>query len=462
MTESALTTGRLPSLRVIWRLAWPVLLLSLVERLAGMYEGVLVSVSNPDDLAAMSLAAPYYSLLTTVGAGMAIGVNAVVGSMNGAGQWRIAGRSAAAAVWKLLLVSSLILSLVILLVMPLSFAGEEAAGLYPLGLRYLLPILIGSPFLFFFTALVSMMQGMGHTKAGMWMTILSAPLNLLLCALFYPAMGLLGLGLAMLIAKIIGCGLGWHIYQKRMAELNAEAGETDRREVSRRILRLCVPASLSKAVSPFASLVLNGMMLSVGAAVLSADGLGRRFEMLFYLSAVALSPVAISLVSRCREQDPGLLKPLTGRLVLSAVVPAGVLYLLAAVFAEPIWAALTPDPAIREAGVLYTRIFGASYPLIAADLIFASVLNGLGTSVPMLLSTILRMWIVTLPCAAFFRHIGWGPEGFWWALFLGNLAAAGYSGIALLYRLKNHTGGGDPNDERSHTVGGTACGAPGE
>jgi len=437
MTPELTIANRLPSLKSIWKLTWPVLLLSFVERLAGMYEGVLLSISNPQDLAVINLCSPYYALLTTVASGLAIGINAAAGSMVGTGEWQTDGRNAVKEIVKLLLICSVLLCLVIAALMPFSFPAPEASGLYPLGLSYMLPILIGSPALFLHTALVSLMQGLGHTKAGMWMTFVSAPLNLLLSALFYPAIGILGLGLSILVCKSAGCVLGLILYHRQNKDLPVQAGQNRKRTVSKKILRLCIPASLSKAVSPLASILLNGLMLSLGTTALSADGLGRRFELFFYIAAVALSPVTISLISRCKEQnDPLLLRHLSGRLVYYAVMPSVILYATAAIFAEQIWTYLTPDPALQAAGVLYLRIFGASYPLIAADMSFASILNGLGTSMPMLLCTILRMWIVTLPLAALSNHLGWGPQGIWWALFFGNVAAAAFSGISLLRRLK--------------------------
>lgn len=425
--------------RAIWKLTWPVLLLSIIERLAGMYEGVLVSVNNTSQLLVISLCAPYHSLIVTVGYGLSIGINAAIGALVGKGEFQSVGKAAVRMILIMLAVGGALMSFTIYLLLPVSFQSPEAAGLYTDAVGYLLPILLGSPVLLLYGAIVAGMRGMGHTKAGMWMTLFSVPLQLALSFLLYRRIGLMGLGLGMLLAKAAGCGLGAVFCYRQMRRLNVGRKTAPGKGLLKEILRLCIPASLSKAVNPLSQLILNGLLLTIGAAAVSAKGLGGRMEMFFYIAAVGISPVALTLMSQYKVQgDIVFLRRLSWRLVLLAVVPTVVLFLPAAIFAPRLWALLTPDAALQQAGVVYFRIFGASYPLIAADMTFASLLSGLGTSAPMLWSTILRSWGVKLPLAALAVACGWGAVGVWWAFFLGNLAAAAFTGISLYVRLYKH------------------------
>ena len=44
--------------REIWELLWPLLVLTAIQRLGSMFEGVLVSVNSTDELTIVSLCAP--------------------------------------------------------------------------------------------------------------------------------------------------------------------------------------------------------------------------------------------------------------------------------------------------------------------------------------------------------------------------------------------------------------------
>ncbi|MDL2257759.1 hypothetical protein LJC42_01185 [Eubacteriales bacterium OttesenSCG-928-K08] len=422
--------------RAIWKLIWPVLLLSVIERIAGMYEGVLVSVNSSSELLIVSLCSPYSSLIVTVGYGLSIGINATIGALVGKNEWPRTGRAATNMMLMLIFACGALMSCIIYLLLPVSFQSPEASGLYPAAVSYLLPTLLGSPVFLLYGAIVAGIRGMGHTKAGMWMTLVNVPLQLTLSYVLYNQIGLIGLGLGMLLAKAAGCGLGIVLYVRALKSFGVQKNTAREKGLLKEIMRLCIPASLSKAVNPVAQLVLNGLLLSLGAAAVSAKGLGGRMEMFFYISAVGISPVALTLISRLKaSSDPAFIRRLSGRLVLWAVLPTVALFLPAAVFAPRLWAILTPDVALQQAGVLYFRIFGASYPLIAADMAFASILSGMGTSTPMLWSTILRAWGVTLPGAALAIACNLGAAGVWGAFFLGNLAAALFTGIRLWRKL---------------------------
>ncbi|MDL2217596.1 hypothetical protein LJC27_02950 [Christensenellaceae bacterium OttesenSCG-928-M15] len=434
--NNVLATKGIPLNRIIWRLAWPIVLLSIIERLAGIYEGLLVSVNSTAELLIISLCSPYHSLIVTVGYGLSIGINAVVGTLLGKGEWQGTGRTATKLMLLLLLACGVLMSCMIYLLLPVSFQSPEAAGLYSGAIAYLLPTLLGSPVLLLYGAIIAGMRGMGHTRAGMWMTLISVPFQLALSYVLYHRMGLIGLGLGLLLARAAGCLLGIALYTRELWRLGVHRAASPKKGLLKDILRLCIPASLSKAVNPVAQLLMNGLLLTLGAVAVSAKGLGGRMEMFFYITAVGISPVALTLVSQYKAtRDLALLRRLSLRLVLWSVLPTAALFIPAAIFAPQLWALLTPDAALQAAGVIYFRIFGASYPLVAADMAFASILSGLGTSAPMLWSTILRAWGITLPGTALAIACGWGAAGVWWAFFLGNLAAALFSGIWLWRKL---------------------------
>ena len=58
---------------------WPVLLLTLAQKLGSAFEGILVSVNSSQELAVMGICGPYITIITTVSYGLGIAANAATG-----------------------------------------------------------------------------------------------------------------------------------------------------------------------------------------------------------------------------------------------------------------------------------------------------------------------------------------------------------------------------------------------
>ena len=73
--------------REIWGLLWPLLILTAIQRLGSMFEGVLVSVNSTDELTITSFCTPYINLISTISYGIGIGTNAFVSKLTAGNLW---------------------------------------------------------------------------------------------------------------------------------------------------------------------------------------------------------------------------------------------------------------------------------------------------------------------------------------------------------------------------------------
>lgn len=401
----------------IWHLLWPVLLLTLVQKLGTAFEGVLVSISNSKELTVISLCSPYISLITTVSYGLGIGMNAMTGRAVGEGFWASGRRQAERMFLLILLACSCLMSAVTAGALAVAFS--DAPELAAMGWRYMLPYLIGSPVLLLFSALIAVMRGLGNTDTGMWMTLLSVPLQLAVSWFCYLQFGLGALGYGTLLSRLVGCGFGYWCYRR---VIQCAGDEPLPPGFVRDFLKLAVPVSLSKAIMPTANAAINELLFSIGAVYVGASGLGHRLEAFFYLPAMAMGTVTITMVSRSgRDSD---LVPLCKRLCVWSILPTLVFTVAAGLFMEPIWGILTPDPATQEAGRLYWSCVLWAYPLIALEMTITGVLQALGLGMPALVITAIRLWGVQLPAAWLSVQFRWGPVGLWAGFVLSNLLSA--------------------------------------
>ena len=413
----------------IWHLLWPVLLLTLAQKLGTAFEGILVSVNNTAELTVIGLCSPYISLITTVSYGLGIGINAMTGRAAGGGYWVKCRKQAEKMFLLILLACSCVMSLVTAAALAVSFA--DAPELASMGWRYMMPYLFGSPVLLLFSALIAVMRGLGHTETGMWMTFLSMPLQLGISWICYENFGVGALGYGMLLSRAAGSAFGYRCYRKEITY----AGEEKLPDgFVHDFLKLAVPVSLSKAIMPTANAAINELLFSIGAVYVGASGLGGRLEAFFYMPAMAMGTVAITMVARHGKEE-GLFT-LCKRLCLWSIAPTLVVSFVAGLLADPAWALMTTDPATQEAGRLYWSCVLWAYPLIALEMTTTGVLQALGLGMPALVITAVRLWGVQFPAAWLSVRFGWGAGGVWWGFVLSNLLSVVISILWAGYQFK--------------------------
>ena len=122
-------------------------------------------------------------------------------------------------------------------------------------------------------------------------------------------------------------------------------------------------------------------------------------------------------------------RKMISHLCLWSLTPSLIMVVLAWIFAEPVWALLTPDAALRIAGVEYWRICLLAYPLISLEMTMTGILQAKGQGMPALVITVIRTWGIQLPITWAAIQFGWGAKGAWMAYLLGNLASVLIIGV---------------------------------
>lgn len=415
----------------IWQMLWPIVLLTLVQKLGSAFEGILVSVNHAEELTVISICSPYITLINTVSYGLGIAINSMTGQFVGKGLWEECHRRAIRFVMLLLLAAGCIMSVITVFLLIQAF--RPAPELRSTGFIYMLPYLLGSPVMLLFNALISGMRGFKDSKTGMYMTCMIIPLQLFLSWVLYTSFGLPVLGYGMILARTAGCVYGVRHYRRRYVPENT-ADKPLPEGFSRDFLRLAVPVSLSKMIGPMAHTLLNGMLLSIGAAYVGASGLGGRLEGFFYMPAMAMGSVTITLTAQ--QKKDGNMSVLIRRLCIWSVTPTLFMILLAGIFSGPAWNMLTADAALRAAGVKYWHICLPAYPLIALEMTTTGILQAYGCGLPALVVTLIRLWGVQLPAAWLSVRYEWGAAGVWMGFLLSNVVSLVISVVWAWKKLK--------------------------
>lgn len=418
--------------RTLWYLSYPTLLSLVLHNGFGVFEATLISYSSTENLTVLSLGSPIALIFTNFAMGLGIGVNSLTARLIGREAW---GRNSKAVCLAFALVTGMVMAgLGLLLISPVLHLLDTPEALCRATMSYLMPLLLGGPAYFLFAAAGGLLQGMGRigdsARAMVAAIAINAALDpvLLYGFSFLPKLGLPGIAISGVLARTCGFALqaGWYLRRPPLPQAALAGARSG--EIVRDILNVTIPTSISRSSQPLSLILLNSLMLTLGPAVVAARGLGARLDTIAHLPSLAITPAVVALVGQ--NWGAGYQQSARAGTHRAALLVGGIMLgvgLFVALWPSLVWNAVAPDPALQGPGYGYLRFLGATYFLVGMDMVYSAALQGLGLGYPVLVVTLVRVWVISLPFAYLFvGKWGWGAEGVWLALALGNV----WSGLA--------------------------------
>lgn len=413
-----LTTGQVQ--RVIVALALPLVGSSLLQFTYSLVDMFWVGALGSDAVASIGAASFYIMLgqaiqsLIVVGAG--IKVSQAVGRRDQALIQRYvrAGRR-----------MNLGLGLLFVTVLAafgqalIGFLNMDAPAVEQLAYSYLLvsaPMLIFSFFNLLFARLFS---AYGNTTTAMRINATGVTLNMILSPLFiYPlGLGVVGAGLATLVANVVMFGFFWHRARVLFDwEETVEPNHTDYRE----ILRLGFPMATQRVLFTVISIFLARMIGSYGTEAIAAQRIGLQIESIAYMMIGGLNGAIASYTG----QNLGARKVDRVHEGYRVTTRLGILYtgLITLVFLfvpDVLIGLFVDDPTTIEIGANYLRIIGISLIFASLEMIGNGYFSGLG--LPKIPATISIVFTVARIPLALALEPYLGIDAIWWSIALSSI-----------------------------------------
>lgn len=413
-----LTTGQVQ--RVIVALALPLVGSSLLQFTYSLVDMFWVGALGSDAVASIGAASFYIMLgqaiqsLIVVGAG--IKVSQAVGRRDQALIQRYvrAGRR-----------MNLGLGLLFVTVLAsfgqalIGFLNMDAPAVEQLAYIYLLvsaPMLIFSFFNLLFARLFS---AYGNTTTTMRINATGVTLNMILSPLFiYPlGLGVVGAGLATLVANVVMFGFFWHRARVLFDwEETVEPNRTDYRE----ILRLGFPMATQRVLFTVISIFLARMIGSYGTEAIAAQRIGLQVESIAYMMIGGLNGAIASYTG----QNLGARKVDRVHEGYRVTTRLGILYtgLITLVFLfvpNVLIGLFVDDPTTIDIGANYLRIIGISLIFASLEMIGNGYFSGLG--LPKIPATISIVFTVARIPLALALEPYLGIDAIWWSIALSSI-----------------------------------------
>jgi putative MATE family efflux protein len=290
-------------------------------------------------------------------------------------------------------------------------------------------------------SLGSTLRATGIIKPSVAFQVLSVLLNIVLAPLLifgigpWPRMGVLGAALATFISILIADVLmliyferKYHYVRVRLALLRPQIRTWGK------MLSIGVPPGAEFALAFLYIMIVYGIIRGFGPAAQAGFGIGARVMQALFLPVVALSFAVGPIVGqnfggRRADRVRHTVYAALGLATSLMFVLAAIAYLAPTILIR----GFSKDPNVIAFGGEYMRI--VSFNFVAAGVVFtaSSIFQGIGNTLPPLLSSLTRLLVFALPAALLARTPGFQIKYVWYLSVASQVLQAGIN-LLLLQR----------------------------
>ena len=416
------------------RLGVPIAIGQLGVIILGFADTLMVGRYSTDALAASAFVNNLFTLFTFLLMGYSYGLTPIVSALFGQGKQAEAGEQLKPA-----LLSGTVFCLLLMAVWGIAYFNLDHFGqpdeLLPLIRPYFLVILVSMIFVMLYNELRQFTDGLTHTTLGMYTLMIGNAFNILGNWLLiygpgpFPEMGLMGAGIATLLARVLMVVLmvaalwwkkGYAPYREGFARCRASL------EGMGAIVRASLPIAIQMGLE-CAAFTMSAVMAGwVGKVELAAYQvmvtIGTLGFLLYYSFGAGTSIRVANFYGQC-DRTNVFHAAAAGRnlLLLMAACSSLLIYLLA----EPLIRLFTTDTAVIAISLSLIPLLVLYQFADAMQICYANILRGTGHVLSMVRIAIISYLIVNIPVAFILGFpLGWGVKGIFLAFFVGLFAAA--------------------------------------
>ncbi|CEI83002.1 MATE family efflux transporter [Oceanobacillus oncorhynchi subsp. incaldanensis] len=427
-------------IKIIIILAVPAVIENFFQTMLGFADTFFVAQIGLDEVSAVgvtnAILAIYFAIFMAIG----VGVNVLMANATGAGDYERASKVAQQGVILTTIVGGLTGMLTLIFAEPLlSLLGVEQQVL-EIGVVYFRIVAVPSILMAYMFVMSSILRGVGDTKSPMKAVIIANIVNIILDYififgfLFIPALGIVGAGLAGVIARLVGTFV-LILYIKKNNQIMFQKNWWRFDKVyQKELLGLGAPAAGERLAMRIGQVVYFGFIVALGTSTFAAHQIAGNIETFSYMIAYGFAAAATIIVGKQvgagnYEEAKSYAKLIS---ILSAVfmVFMGVLLFI---LGEWIGGFFSEDPVVVSEISIALKIAALFQPFLAILLILTGAYQGArNTKYPMYLTTIVMWLIRTLFVYLLAIQMQLGIAGVWVAIGIDIVIRA----VVMWYRME--------------------------
>ena len=431
--------GVMPVGRLLASMAVPMMISMLVQALYNVVDSVFVSRISENAFNAVGLAFPLQNLMIAVGAGTAVGINALLSRSLGEKRQDMADRAAGTGIF-LSLCSAVVFAFIGLFLSRTFFMAQAKSvpEIVEMGTAYTRVCLGLSVGIFCQFCFERLLQSTGRTMLSMVTQLIGAVTNIVLDPIFIfglcgmPAMGVTGAAVATVAGQFLGavmalvlnlkCNPDIHIHPKR---IRWDA------PVVKEIYRVGVPSIVMQSIGSVMTFGMNKILFVFTPTATAVFGAYFKIQSFIFMPVFGLNNGMLPIISyNYGAARMDRVKKTVRLTILTAVCIMTAGFALFQLCPATLLTLFDASAEMTAIGVTALRVISISFLLAGFCIIAGSVCQAIGNPLYSMVVSICRQLVVLLPAAWLLAQSG-RLELVWWAFPIAEIASVTLSAIFL-------------------------------
>ena len=431
--------GVQPIGRLLASMAIPMMLSMLVQALYNVVDSVFVSRISENALNAVSLAFPLQNLMIAVGAGTAVGINALLSRSLGEKKQEMADRAAGTGIF-LSLCNAVAFALIGIFLSRAFFMSQAKSvpEIVEMGTAYTRICLGLSVGLFCQFCFERLLQSTGRTVLAMATQMIGAVINIVLDPVFIfglcgmPRLGVTGAAVATVLGQFVGALLAILLNLKRNPDIHIRLRliRPDRR-VAKEIYRVGVPSIVMQSIGSVMTFGMNKILFVFTPTATAVFGAYFKIQSFIFMPVFGLNNGMLPIISyNYGAARMDRVKRTVKLTICTAVCIMTAGFAVFQLAPATLLALFDASAEMTAIGVPALRIISISFLLAGFCIISGSVCQAIGNPLYSMVVSICRQLVVLLPAAWLLAQTG-RLELVWWSFPIAEIASVTLSAIFL-------------------------------
>ena len=422
--------GVLPVGKLLAGMAVPMMISMLVQALYNIVDSVFVSRLSENAFNAVGLAFPLQSLMIAVGAGTAVGINALLSRSLGEKKQEMADRAAGAGIFLLPICSYLVFAFIGLFLSRPFFVAQAKAvpEIVEYGVQYTRICLGLSVGIFSQFCFERLLQSTGRTSLAMCTQLLGAIINIVMDPILIfglcgaPRMGVAGAAVATVVGQIVAAIVGLIVNIKCNHDIHIHRKNIRWDPiVAKEIYRVGIPSIIMQSISSIMTYCMNLILVQFTVTATAVFGVYFKLQSFFFMPVFGLNNgitpiIAYNYGARHRKR---MLKTVKVSMFI-AFCFTFIGFLAFEFIPKTLLELFSASSDMLAIGIPALRIIGIHYLIAWFCIIAGTVFQALGKAIYSMIVSIMRQLFVLVPAAYILASIG-GLHAVWWAFPIAEI-----------------------------------------
>lgn len=436
--------GTMPVNRLLLSMSLPMIISMIVQALYNVVDSIFVSFISENALTAVSMAFPIQNLMISVGAGLGVGINALLSRSLGEKNQEKANQTAVQGIFLVAMSFLLFLLFGVFGSSAFMHSQTDISEILESGTIYLTICSSLSFAIFGQMTFERLLQSTGRTMYTMITQGTGAVINIILDPILifgylgFPKLGVAGAAIATVFGQFVAFLLAVFFNLRKNTDIQISfRGFRPHARILKEILAVGIPSIIMQAISSVMTFGMNKILFRFSPTAVAVFGAYFKLQSFVFMPVFGLNNGMVPIIAY--NYGAGKRDRLIKTIKLSIAYAVGIM-LAGLITIQLIPGSLldmfNASPQMLEIGIPALRIISLSFVFAGYCIITSSVFQALGNGIYSMIVSIVRQIVILLPVAYLFSKTG-VLSAVWLAFPIAELASLTLCTIFLLRINKN-------------------------